>query len=85
MDWNEYADLYADIRVNVADKEVALAILAETSKDRRQAEISGRKNPDEATESQLDYLKDLGVDVKTGLSKAEASKLIDEAKERRGH
>ena len=82
MDTEDYVDAYADIMASVADKDVALTILVEVAKDRRTAEINGGKAAKKATPKQLDYLENLGIKVRPGLTSAEASRQIDEAKAR---
>jgi len=81
MEFENYVDVYGEILARVHDKEVATAILSEVAKDRREAEFGkNMSGAERATPNQLSYLGRLGVEVKDGLSKAEASKLIDEAK-----
>ena len=61
---------------------IALAILQELSKDRRMDEIRAERESREregATEKQLAYLQSLGVECPEGLTKAEASRMIDHA------
>lgn len=68
-------------------EETALALLHEVAEDlRAQAKQEGRgpvretvEGEEPATDRQLQYLKRLGVNPKEGLSKQEASGLIDEA------
>lgn len=78
--------LYDGIRELVSSDEVALGVLAEVCKGLRmqaiQAERSGH-NGSAATEKQLEFLKDLGVKPKLGLTKEEATRLIDEALDKR--
>jgi len=83
MEFENYVKAYTKIWERVNDKDVALAILAEVAKDRRTAEINGKNGAERATQSQLEYLEDLGGEVKPGLTKAEASKLIEKAKLRK--
>jgi hypothetical protein len=67
---------------NVENREVvAMTILQEISKDRRMEEIKAERNNNNepATSKQLGYLKKLGVEPEPGITKQEASKLIDEA------
>jgi len=71
-------------------EETALALLHEVAEDLRvQAEQEGRgpvretvEGEEPATDRQLQYLKRLGVMPEKGLSKQEASGLIDEALEK---
>ena len=89
MEFEKYVSHYREILSVVTDKDVALTILVEAAKDRRTAEINrnngngGNSNGnagEKATQNQLNYLKKLGIEAKLSLSKAEASRLIDEAK-----
>ena len=83
MEFEKYVDDYTKVWERVNDNDDALAILAETAKDQRQSLIRGRKSRGgKATVKQLEYLQSLGVEVKPGLSRAEASRLIDGTKKR---
>ena len=78
----KYIALYQEIKRRTNDDGAAQAILAEAAKDSRMLEIReerGFNNGDGATENQIRYLKRLGVEVTSGLSKNEASRLIDNA------
>jgi len=80
-----YAALYDKIMAKVRDERVARTILSETAKDQRMQVIRDEReaqNGQPATTRQLEYLKTLGVKVKPGLTKKEASGLIDEALEK---
>jgi hypothetical protein len=80
-----YINLYGEIRKKTGDDRVAQAILAEVAKDRRMQEMREERearNGELATAKQLQYLENLGVKVKPGLTKKEASALIDEAVEK---
>lgn len=60
--------------------QIALAIMQELSKDRRVEEMKkerekAREEP--ATGRQLAYLKVLGANVKSGITKQEASEIIE--------
>jgi hypothetical protein len=59
--------------------EIAIAILQEVSKDRRMEQVKQEreKRQNDATPRQIGFLKDLGVDIPEGLSKQEASRMID--------
>ena len=83
MEFENYVEAYANIWERVNDKDVALAILAEVAKDRRQAKIANWNAKEKATQSQIEYLKDLGVELTPGLTKAEASELIGKARLRK--
>lgn len=67
----------------VKDKEgVAIAIMQEVAKDRRMEEIKverDKNNNGPATEKQIAYLKKLCIDPEPGITKEQASKLIDAA------
>lgn len=80
-----YAALYDKIIAKVKDEHVARTILSETAKDQRMQAIRDEReaqNGRPATARQLEYLKSLGVKVKPGLTKKQASSLIDEALEK---
>ena len=90
MEADGYIQTYNDLMSRVSDKDVAISILTNVAKDRRTVEINknggngnGHSNGsagEKATQGQLNYLKMLGIEAKANLSKAEASRLIDEAK-----
>ena len=82
MGFENYVDEYADILARVNDKDVALTILVEVGKDRRTAEINEGKAAKKATAKQLEYLADLGIKAKPGVTSSEASRLIDSAKQK---
>ncbi len=89
MEIKEYVDEFAVIANEVfkrfpmtETRDVAIAILQERGKDRRQAVISKGRNNTPATERQLQYLKRLGVEAPKGLTKTDASTLIDRQPER---
>jgi len=79
MEFEGYMNAYNDIVSKVGDREIALAILSEVAKDRRTTEINGKNGVEKATQSQIEYLKDLGCEVTPGLTRVEASRLIDKA------
>ena len=56
MEFENYVEAYANIWERVNDKDVALAILAEVAKDRRQAKIANWNAKEKATQSQIEYL-----------------------------
>ncbi|OIN95660.1 hypothetical protein AUJ66_08780 [Candidatus Desantisbacteria bacterium CG1_02_38_46] len=61
---------------------VATAIIQEINKDRRVAEMKKERetsNNPVATEDQKSYMRDLGLEVTEGLTKAEASKILYKA------
>ena len=81
-----YVQLYVSVREQVSSDEVALGVFAEVCKGLRmqviQAERSGA-NGSQATEKQMNFLKKLGVTTWVGLTKQDATRLIDEALEKR--
>ena len=89
----EYVELLSELRQQGLEEQTAIAVLEQVGKDKRAAMISrergngngfgqaskGVVNGDvPATEKQLNYLKVLGVDTDEGLTKQQASNLIDE-------
>jgi len=65
--------------------EAALAVFQEVAKDLRMWQILARKKALEnepATGAQIDYLRRLGVEPRPGLTRKEASAVIDQASER---
>src|SRR3972149_6656291 len=87
MTAGEYFSLFSQIRESVGDRDVALVIFQEMTKDmianqirqERQDKANGA-----ASEKQKSYLRRLGVDFRPDITSAQASKLIDEAKKREG-
>ena len=80
-----YLSTFEQLKKKTGDEHTALSILQEIAKDNRMQQVRAERQAGEneaATKKQLEYLKDLGVNVKPGLTKAEASALIDEAVER---
>jgi hypothetical protein len=78
----EYLKLFNELKERLGEEGVARAILSEVAKDRRMDEIRSEqeaKNGKPATAKQLAFLKHLGVSFKKGITKREASRLIDEA------
>ena len=81
----KYLSLFEEIRRRVSDDRIAQAILSEVAKDRRMEEMREERelrNGEPATTRQLQYLKNLGVEVTPGLTKKQASILIDNAVEK---
>jgi len=85
----DYLDLYEEVHARVGDEKVALGIMHELAKDarmrlitaeRRTARELANNGEAKATERQLAFLESLNVKrIPRNLSKAEESKLIDEA------
>ncbi len=81
-----YVSLFEQIQQKQRDPQVAIAIMQQIGKDNRMQQIQSERvqensHDEPATAKQLGFLKDLGVEVKPGLSRKEASALITEAKE----
>ncbi|MCH8823242.1 MAG: hypothetical protein IH984_07000 [Planctomycetes bacterium] len=81
-----YADAFEKAQARVGDGELASLIVQQIGKDLRTAQIQGASGKSSnsngdvlATPKQLAYLKQLGVTVEEGISKKQASELIDEA------
>ena len=90
-----YLKLLDSIKARVEDERTAVVILQELNKDRRMASIreerqngnghssaNSEQEDQPATEKQLAYLRKLGASPSEGLTKHQASKLIDEALEK---
>ncbi len=81
----KYLEIFEEVRNKVGDDRVALTILQETAKDKRMDEMREERearNGEPATARQLQYLKTLKVKASPGLTKKQASLLIDENVER---
>ena len=78
----EFVDIYGKLGMIAENKtEVALAIFQEINKDRRVSEMNSartKSSNDPASPKQIDFLKKKGIEVKEGLFKSDASKMIDE-------
>ena len=86
---DKYVKLYSELQSQGLSEEVVIAMLQEVGKDSRVERMqagngqragneNGVRNGDmPATEKQLGYLKKLGVEVSAGLTKRQASELID--------
>ncbi len=81
-----YADAFEKANAKLGNAELASLIVQQIGKDLRTAQIqggsgnSGNSNGDvPATPKQLAYLQRLGINVPAGLSKQQASELIDKA------
>ncbi|MFH1023483.1 MAG: hypothetical protein V1809_08835 [Planctomycetota bacterium] len=87
----QYYGLFEQIRRMTTSDEIALAILQEMGKDARMSRMQTQRenrngNGDfsssentPATPKQIGFMKKLGIEVRNGLTKREASTLIDEA------
>jgi hypothetical protein len=79
---DKYLELFQEIRQKVGDDIVARTVMQEVAKDRRMDEIREERelrNGEPATTRQVQYLKRLGVELAPGLTKKQASLLIDNA------
>jgi len=80
-----YVELLEQIRERTDNETEAVAIMAEIRKDMRMQQIQQRKPSNgatPATEKQIQYMKRLDVEIPDGLTIQNASRLIDEAKDR---
>ena len=78
---DSYTELYDEIREKTESDSAAVAILQEMGKDRRSAQIREEKttvNHEPATEKQKRFMKRLGMNIPAGVTKKEASALLDE-------
>jgi len=78
----KYLGLFEEVKNRVGDDRIAMSIVQEVSKDRRMDEMREEresKNGEPATVRQLQFMKSLGVEATPGLTKKQASGLIDEA------
>ena len=76
-----YLELFEEIKSRVKDDILARTILGEVSKDRRMEQIREEremKNGELATTRQLQFMKKLGLEIPSGITKKQASLLIDE-------
>ena len=76
-----YNELFDEIRNNVGDDSLALAILHNVAKDLRMEQIRSERSTSQdtqATPRQKGFLRRLGVEFDEKLSKNAASELIDQ-------
>ena len=85
----EYVDLFEEVRGKVGDDQIAVALVEQVGKDSRtellranRAASSEDVDPTAATRKQIGFLKRLGVEVPAGVSKQDASELIDQAQDK---
>jgi len=84
---DEYLEVFSIVNPVVKNAEVVSAIIEQIGKDVRcRWLMNGRSNGIDfgngdvpATEKQLNFMRDLGIDIPKGCRKSEASRLIDEA------
>ena len=79
---DEYVGLLGELKAKVQDEQTAARILSEIARDLRMEQISRERGRSPgsnglATSAQLGYLKRLNVQVTPGLTKQQASALID--------
>ena len=81
-----YLDLLAEIKEKVGDEQTAARLLTEVAKDVRMDQIREERenHAQPASTKQLQFLKKLGVQHEEGISKTEASRLIDDELGRNG-
>jgi len=80
-----YVELLDEIKTHTENSQDAVSILAEIRKDQRMQQIESKKVINgslAATENQIAFLKRLGVEITPGLTRQEASELIDDRKEK---
>lgn len=86
MEASGYVQLFEEVKTRVGSDDVALGIVEQVGKDARVEKMhsadrvngNGVNNGEmPATKKQLGFLKKLGVEVTPGLSKRQASELID--------
>ncbi len=76
---DEYVKLFDEIAVKTDSEQVALGLLDQICKDQRMNQIKQeRKNSDGATDKQKHFMRKLGIDFPEGISKKEASMLLEE-------
>ena len=78
---DKYLDLFEEIKGRVKDEIVARTIMTEISKDRRMEQIREERemrNGEAATTRQLEFMKKLNLEIPAGITKQQASALLDE-------
>jgi hypothetical protein len=76
-----YIEAFEKARQKVGDDNAAAALIQEAAKDRRTNQMQRDRKVsggEAATAKQVDYLVKLGAKVPAGITKLEASELIDE-------
>ena len=83
---DHYLDLLNEIKGRVEDEQTAARILTEVAKDVRMEQIREERGTkaEPASVKQLQFMKKLGIEPEPGVSKTEASRLIDEELGRNG-
>jgi len=75
-----YLTLLEEIKEKTGDEETARVLLGEVAQDLRMEHMHEERNFSgnvSATDNQIGYLRRLGVEIPEGLTKKQASKLID--------
>ena len=85
-----YTAVFSKIKENVKDEQAAALILQEVARDQRAQQMRAerqaerqKRDGEPATQKQREFLQDLEMPIPEGLTKQEASALIDKGKERR--
>jgi len=76
MNIQDYINEFKEIKKDIKSNPVAIAILQEHGKDRRQAIA----NSSPASEKQKKFMSDLGIKYSKGVTKIEAPWMIDKKK-----
>ena len=82
-----YVELFQQIKSKTGDDILARVMLQEIAKDKRMAQIREERemrNGEPATTRQLQFMKKLGIEIPAGVTKQQASMLIDEELESSG-
>jgi hypothetical protein len=78
---DSYLELFQQLKEKASSETVALTLLQELAKDRRMEEMREEKeakNNKPATSKQKRFMDDLGIKYPKGVTKKEASMLIEE-------
>jgi len=84
---SDYLELFDAIKTRISSEQIAVAVLQEIAKDvrrdrRAEEHDTGKSEP--ATEKQKQFMKKLGIKFPAGVTKQEASLMIDEKREQNG-
>ena len=78
---DKYLELFEEVKQKTDDEILARTLMQEIAKDRRMEQIREEremKNGEPATTKQLQFMKKLGIEIPPGVTKKQASTLIDE-------
>ena len=81
--FDSYLELFNEIKQITQDERIAVSLLQEISKDRRMDEMRKERNSRNdlpATEKQISFLESFCVPIPVGLTRKQASNLIENAK-----